>query len=368
MGRTLSTLATADERFGGASPVGVGVDYGTGVRVTGDRVLSDLFGESSAAVVDLESLGSTHRWVGSPATLSARRVLTHLMTDDTAYDLATRVLSRAGAPLAGPAAPAWPAPASPSQVGGTVFLGGGVLGSDVVGDVVAAARAVDSSKTARLVVLGGGSGSSSLVNAYGQAAKKAGWTGAVTTVVHGSKGWPGKDLGGATAVVLAGDDPVALASSMADPAFRDAVTTLVRTTPVVLADGTMTAVIGSRWSAKARPTASTLEDEGIAAYRATDAAWQAGLGLVPATLVPHLTDDYRWGRLYAGVTAAPQQLALGVAAGSALVLAPSGASVSGASVVVADGREGSYWTGANGALGAGGVVLDVFGDGEALHR
>ena len=35
-GRTLSTIATADER-GGTSPVGVGVDYGTGVRSTGDH-------------------------------------------------------------------------------------------------------------------------------------------------------------------------------------------------------------------------------------------------------------------------------------------------------------------------------------------
>jgi hypothetical protein len=50
------------------------------------------------------------------------------------------------------------------------------------------------------------------------------------------------------------------------------------------------------------------------------------------------------------------------------VLAPSGARVDGASVVVADGREGTYWTGSNGALGAAGVVLDVFGDAEPLHR
>ena len=106
----------------------------------------------------------------------------------------------------------------------------------------------------------------------------------------------------------------------------------------------------------------------LAAFRAGDAAWQPGLGLVPATLVPHLTDDYRWGRLYAGVAAAPAQLAVGVAAGTALVLAPSGPRVDGASVVVADGREGTYWAGANGALGAAGVVLDVFGDAEPLHR
>ncbi len=367
LGRSLSTIATADERLG-TSPVGVGVDFATGVRVTGDTTVSGVFGDSSVALIDFESLGATHTWVGSPATLSARRVLTHLMTEDTTYDLASRVFSRGGTALDAPAASAWQAPASPSAVSGTVFLGGGVLGSEVVDDVVAAARAVDASKTARLVVLGGGATSSSLTSAYAQAVKKAGWTGKVTTVVHGSKGWPGKTLTGATAVLLVGDDPVALASSMADPAFRGAVTQAVRSTPVVLADGTMTAALGARWSAKARPTPSTLEDEGIAAHRADDAAWQTGLALVPATLVPHLTDDFRWGRLYAGVAAAPGDLAIGVAAGSAVVLSPSSASVSGASVVVADGTDATSWVSANGSLGASGVVLDIFGDGELLTR
>ncbi len=370
-GRTLSTLATADERFDGKSPVGVGVDYATGIRDTGDTVLSDLFGESSAALVDLETLGATHSWVGSPATLSARRVLTHLMTDDSTYDLSTRTFAHGGTVVAAPSGAAWTPPASPSRVAGTVFLGGGVVGSAVIGDVVAAARAVSTAKQARLVVLGGGSGSSSLVNAYGQAVKKAGWAGSVTTVVAGSKGWSSKSLAGATAVVLVGDDPSALASTMADRAFRDAVTAAVRTTPVVLADGAMTAVLGSRWSATPNAAESdldALEAEGVAAFRADDAQWLPGLGLVPATLVPHLADDYRWGRLYAGVTAAPGELAVGVAAGSAVVLAPSGASVTGRSVVVADGREGRFWSGSNGAMGASGVVLDVFASGEALHR
>ncbi len=368
-GRTLSTIATADERTGGASPVGVGIDYATGIRDTGDTVLSGLFGESSVAVVDVETLHATHGWVGSPATLSARNVLTHLMTDGTTYDLQQRVFARDGLPTVVPGSPAWTAPASPSTVGGTVFLGGGTLGADVIGDVVTAARAVSSAKTAKLVVLGAGTGSSTLANSYAQAVKKAGWSGSVTTVVHGSKGWSNRSLAGATAVVLVGDAPAALATTMADPAFRDAVTAAVRTTPVVLADGAMTAVLGSRWSAKANAPESDLdaiEAEGVAAFRADDAAWLPGLGLVTATLVPHLTDDYRWGRLYAGVAATPGQLAVGVAAGSAVVLAPSGATVDGASVVVADGRQGSFWTGANGALGASGVVLDVFGDGEQL--
>ena len=368
LGRSLSTLASADERFGGASPVGVGVDYATGVRLTGDRTLSGVFGDSSVGLIDLESLGSTHTWAGSPATLSARRVLTHLMTEGTTYDLQTRTMTRSGSVLPLPSGAAWSAPASPSEVGGQVFLGGGALSDGVLREVVGAARAVNPAKTARLVILAAASGNTKEANAYGSALKKAGWAGQTATVVHGTSAWSASAVSGATAVVVVGDTPPALAQAMADPAFRSVVSTAVRRTPVVLTDGATSAVLGSRWSAKARPTAATLEDEGVAAYRAADAQWLPGLGLVRATVVPHLTDDFRWGRLTAGVTAAPTELGLGVAAASALVLGPDGARVSGASVVVADGREATTWTSANGAMGASGVVLDVFGSGERVAR
>ncbi len=367
LGRSLSSLATADERFAGRSPVGVGVDYATGVRVTGDRILSGVFGDSSVALIDLETLGSTHSWVGNPATLSARRVVTHLMTEGTTYDLTNRAMARGGAALPLPTGAGWSAPVSPSQVDGTVVLGGGALGDGVLREVVTAARAVDASKKARLVVLSA-SGSTKEANAYGQALRKAGWAGKVTTVVHGTRAWSASAVSGAAAVVVVGDTPPTLAQAMADPEYRSVVTTAVRRTPVVLTDGATSAVLGSRWSAKARPTEDTLEDEGIAAYRADDAQWLRGLGLVRSTVVPHLTDDFRWGRLQAGVAAAPRELALGVAADSALVLAPRGARVAGASVVVADGRQATTWTSANGALGASGVVLDVFGSGEAVAR
>ena len=40
----------------------------------------------------------------------------------------------------------------------------------------------------------------------------------------------------------------------------------------------------------------------------------------------------------------------------------------GPSVVVADGSGASSWVSANGAFGASGVVLDVFGSGDQLAR
>ena len=84
-----------------------------------------------------------------------------------------------------------------------------------------------------------------------------------------------------------------------------------------------------------------------------------------ATLVPWLNTDFGWGRLYDGVSADPSTLAVGLAAGSSVTLDAAG-SETGGSVVVADGRAGTYWTADNGSIGASGVVLDVFGPGEEL--
>ena len=72
-GRLLNVVAQSDDRFGGASRLGVGVDLVTGVRLTGDARLSDVWGASSAAIIDGETAGATHSWKGADRTLSERR-------------------------------------------------------------------------------------------------------------------------------------------------------------------------------------------------------------------------------------------------------------------------------------------------------
>ncbi|QIM20661.1 type 1 glutamine amidotransferase-like domain-containing protein [Phycicoccus sp. HDW14] len=364
LGRTLSTLATADEHFRGRSPVGVGVDYGTGVRATGDRTLSGVFGQGSVSVVDLETMCSTHAWGGALQTLSARRVLTHLMTEDQTYDLRTRTLTRGHATIAPPRGTPWRVPHVPGK--GTLVLGGGVLGSPVLDDVVARARAVDASTRGRLVVLGLGDGAATLGAEYADAARAAGWTGSVRVVTGDAVREDA--LRGATAAFVVGDDPASLGPALADRRVRAAVTTAVRRTPVVLTDGAVTGVVGERWSPVVRPSDDDLEDAGIAAFRADDARWQRGLGLVDATLVPHLASDNRWGRLYGSVAVDRRTPAIGVLDHSAVVLTSRGASTLGESVVVADGDEARTWTSANGSIGAANVLLDVFADGERLRR
>ncbi|HEX6149241.1 cyanophycinase [Nocardioides sp.] len=357
-GRTISTIATADERAA-TSPVGVGIDYGTGVRSTGDHTLSDVFGQGSVALVDLETLGATHEWVGDPAVLSARGILTHLLTTGSSYDLVSRTYSRGGTLLPNPTVSPWTTPADDNP--GTLVLGGGDVPVAGVGDVVAAASQGGVAKKDRIVVVV--VGAKKAASAYVKAVKAAGWTGSVATAAYGTKV---PDLTGARGVLVVAPDPVVVGSRLSEPAFRSWLTEVVTGHPAVLTDGAVTAALGEWYSPKRRSTSSgDREDLGIASFQAGDAAFQPGLGLVDATLVPWLNTEFGWGRLYAGVSATPETLAVGVNAGSSVTLAETGAATGG-SVVVADGRAGTYWTAENGAIGASGVVLDVFGPGEQL--
>lgn len=372
-GRLLSTLANSDARFGGESKIGVGVDYATGIHNTSDASLSQTFGATSAAVLDLESLSSPIAWVGPNKVLSTRNVVTHLLPPDdggpTAFDLTTRTVTRSGAALATPTPAAASGPSVPGAAG-TVYLGGDVVGSGsttvvsrFVADVKAAAAAGAQS---RIVVLAAASKDKKAINAYSGALKSAGWTGKVEVVEQGKKT---KVLTyGAAGVVLIGETPASVSTAFADPTFAAQVRSAVLTAPVALADRHLTAGLGTWFSTKADPTATNYEDEGIANFRTGDGAWQRGLGLVTGALVPSLTLDYRWGKLYDVGQLEPTQIAWGVSEDTAVRVAPGAAAtvIGDGSVVALDPRAAQFWTGPNGAIGAVNVLLSTYGDGEGL--
>ena len=369
-GRLLSTIATSDERFDGASRLGVGVDYATGLVDTGDVTLSGAYGQSSAALIDLETLGVTPAWRGTPEVLSARGILTHLMTPgDVAYDIPSRTLSIAGSPVATPAVAPRTGPSLPTGAG-TVVLGGDLSADLTTGAapfVTAAQKAAAAGADSRIVVISASAGDKKTAAAYAAGLADAGWAGSVDRVVWTKKGLPPVDLKGAAGVVVVAADPTTLSGAMGDSAFRGLVTLALREAPSFLADQHLTAALGSWWSPRPNPTSLDLEDQGIAAFRAGDGDWQPGLGLVDGIFVPRLTEDYRWGRLYDATRHSPDELAYGLGAGTALVLSSEGATVTGGgSVVVADGRGATFWTADNGAIGAANVVLDVLAPGEVL--
>lgn len=374
-GRLLSTLATSDEHFGGVSKVGVGVDYATGIENTGDRTLSHVFGASSAAVLDLESLSSPIAWVGPDNVLSTRNVVTHLLTPDAAYsassyDLSTRKLTLGRSTVKSPRPGRWHAP-SINRAKGAVYLGGDVLGEDttsVLRSFVAEARsAVRKPAQARIVVIALDPSESGAAQDYASALTEAGWTGKVEQTAYGAPHAVSTE--GATAVVLVGEDPTKIGAAVADRAFARYLTRAVTRTPVVLADRHAAAILGQSFSSKADPTGSNYEDEAIENFRTGDGQWRRGLGLVSGTIVPSLTYDYRWGKLFDAGQRDRNTAVLGLGEDTALRLGPRGsASVVGVgSAVVLDPTQARWWTGPNRAIGAANVLLNTFGAGDRVQ-
>jgi cyanophycinase-like exopeptidase len=194
----------------------------------------------------------------------------------------------------------------------------------------------------------------------------AGWTGDVDQIVYGQHALSASDLARAAGVLFVGGDQTALAAPVADRGFRSFVKAAISDAPVVMTDRAMTAAMGRWYSAVPEPIASTLEDQGVADFRAGAVPVRPGLGILPVALEPRLTVDYRWGRLYGLVRAHPDTLAFGVCSDTAIELNGSSASViGGLSVVSADGRSARFSAGGNGALAAFNVLLNVYAPGDS---
>lgn len=371
-GRLLSTVAESDTRFAGASRLGVGVDYATGVRNTNDATLSDVFGASSVAIIDMEGAGtSTPAWVGPSSLLSVRDVTTHLMPPGPVrFDLASRTLTLNGTRFTSPTAAPWVGPSAPDAQG-TVLLGGDVLGrgdAAVLAEVVRlAAASGPGAAGAPIAVVTPDSSDLGAARQYATALTSAGWVGGIEVVVKGDKALTAqRQLAG---VVFVGESPKSVSKALGNKKFREAATALALRTPVVLADRHMAAAFGPWWSLKADPTSENYEDEAIANFRTGDGNWQRGLGIVTQSVVPSLGYDYRWGKLYDHGQLAPQTIVHGVDLDTALRVTadPAGAGVVGSgSVVSLNPRHATWWTGPNGAIGVHDARLSVWAPGESV--
>ncbi|GAA1787121.1 Type 1 glutamine amidotransferase-like domain-containing protein [Nostocoides veronense] len=365
-GRSLSTIATADERFGGKSPVGVGVDYATSITNYGDRTLTQVVGNSGAATIDFESLGATHRWVGTERWLSARKVKVNLLTEGNDYDLVTRRLTLNGKTVGDVSGRAWSTPRSSAD--GILYVGGGVLGGGkVIPSVVKDAAAASANpQNGRVLILSADTRGTAA--AYGDKLKVAGWPGHIDQATFGKGSWASVNPGRYDAVLIVAVSPPQAAKAFGNATFRALAAKAFAAVPVVFADGPAAAYAGTRWSGEARPNGDNYEEKAGAAFKTSEAKWHAGAGVVGASIIPALNTDYVWGRLFNAVAVDKGELGLGISAGTAIRFHAGSATVVDGSVVVADGRDARTWVSSNGTLGAAGLVVDTFGPGEALRR
>jgi cyanophycinase len=372
-GRLVNAVAQSDDHFGGMSKLGIGVDYATGALLTNDASLSGVFGASSAAIIDFETAHATHSWEGTPATLSARNVVTDLIpAGDYAYDVTTRIGYAGGRPVRFTFPGPWAHGLLAAPGPGTLILGGGVAGDPsgpVMGQFVARAHATSLSK-AVLVTSGYPSigDANNAAATYSAAVAAAGWNGEVKTLIYGQDGFDLAALNGAAGVLFVGGDQSRLAGPLGDTAFTSFVHDAVAQAPVVMTDGAMSAAMGCWYLANPQVGNKDLADQAIAAFRADYATVKRGLGVVPgAAFEPQLTEDYRWGALYGLTMARPDTIAFGISGDTGLVLSSGAAKVAGSlSVAALDGRSATFGVGTNGAMAAFNVLLDTFAPGDVV--
>lgn len=369
-GRLLSITGESVERYGdqyGApGKLGVGVDWATGVVDEDDETLGEVFGYSSVTLMDYTT-ASTPQWVGERQTLSVRDVTTHLMPQGAmSYDVATRTPVLDSQPVAD----AQPAdlPALRTRGNGSLLLGGG-QNDDADSPVLA--RLVAQAGKGPIVVVAAGyddeADARDEAASYAEALAGAGWRGQVSVLVQGADRIGPAQLNKAAAVVLIGGDQALLGDAARDKGFAQAMHAAIARGPV-LTDGAATALMGDYYVTDADP-GSDYENDAIAEFQVGKVHLARGLGEVPGfTVQPTLTYDYHWGRLYNAAMQHPGMVSLGLSELTALELRHGAGTVVGErSVIAVDGRESTFFTGDNGAIGAVNVLLDAYAPGDRVE-
>lgn len=374
-GRLLSWVGQSVARYGEPGKLGIGVDWGTGLVVTDDALAADAFGVSSSAIIDA-SQATGLDWVGPRDTLSVEDVLTHLLAPGTGltYDVTDRTVSVDGTVVEPGARSALPDLSISGR--SSLWLGGGQNNRATSEPL---AEFVDAAQVARPASRGGSillatvaypdaDARDRAVTSYSAALRAVGWTGAIEAVDAGELS--SSAVARAAGLLVVGGDQSLLGEAASDQTLGRVLAQAVQQPGPVMTDDAATALLGSTYVADPTPGEAdrSFADDAIGMFRADEVDTRAGLGLVDGYhLEPWLTYDYRWGRLYGASYDRPEVVSLGISEQTALRVDRDGAELTGLrSAVLVDGRSAAWMVGANGALGAANVWMDVFGPGDLL--
>lgn len=383
-GRLVNMVAQSADRLGGHGLLGIGIDFGTGVAVENDSKLRRVFGASSAAVIDFKTADAAHRWTGGHKLLSARGVLTQILAPDPhlSYSLTQRMPELDGHPVPFHPPVPWRSCLFKTPGHAEIILGGGLADqgtTPALDEFVAALQAAHAKRA--VVVLAGDVKKDALRAAanYRRLLGAAGWKYPIEVRVwsraaHWHRASP------EAGYLLDSNNSAALAHSLADQPLPDYLHSIVSGAAVVLTEGAMTAAMGQRYGLATPVTGDDIASAAIASFRTNGIQTQRGLGFfATADLVPDLLRRRRWGTLYNLVSADRRTIAVGISESTAVVVKPRGSAecpavqvVGTHPVVVLDGRAATFRPGANGALSALNVLMDVFAPGDrlpgALHQ
>jgi cyanophycinase-like exopeptidase len=179
-------------------------------------------------------------------------------------------------------------------------------------------------------------------------------------------------LAAAQGVLLTAPDPATVLSSLdAAPTVKAGIDAAWRHGAAVLANDAAASAVSARFTADARPGASTAEIESaaIAEFHPSSVHLVGGLGWVGVGVEPGIVSNRHWGRLYSVVGAQVNHLAFGIDAGTAVEFGPGLTAprvVGDSAAVVLDGQYATFGAGTNDTLAAHWVILDTFVGGESI--
>ena len=379
--RLLNIVAQSDEIFDGESKVGVGLDWGTGIVQTGNTMLSDVFGYTSTAFIDMETLDASIEWVGEKETLSARNVLTSIFAqhEDASYDIDSRTFTVGGEEVVLEDQPGWNSNLLRAPGEGTLILGGNMAvdwdndGIDVFIDELK-----DNGSRRIAIVAAAGENSFQLRRLAAEYVRGLWFNGAspfsytVEVYIVDGPRWSqaeAEDLEGVGGVIFVGDDQQHLGSAVENRKLTEMVEYALENVPVVMTDGALTAAMGEWFVSSPDPTDDDYEDVASEAFMTDGLTFERGWGIIEdASFEPSLGWDNRWGRLYALAMEDPENIVFGIHEMTALVLDGSDATVEGdRSVTALDARGATFAEGENGAFSAFNVILDAFAPGDTVE-
>jgi cyanophycinase len=354
--------------------LGIGMDADTGAVITNEDTLTDVTGATATIIIDLQTYHASGHFAGPTNSLAIHGLTTHLIPPGGfGYDITHLRPLVDGHPLPAPTITgrSFDSLHLPSASYGPLILSGD-LRSDLSGSVTQRFVALSGGNNARLVVLTLGYAK----NTDSQADAKA-FASALQPLVTNPVQWFVVDskanqsaiqsaITGATGILVTAPDQSLVMNAFAS--VSSALRSAWAGGKTVLADNAAAAALGQAVSTDATPTSSSLEGDSMEDFLLSGVSIQPGLNWIPGVAVePRMVMDRHWGRVYNHLYRNHNLLGLGIDVNTAIEFTVTGTKVWGKNtVVVFDGRYGTYALGTNGALSERYILLDTYVEGEAI--
>jgi cyanophycinase-like exopeptidase len=348
----------------------LGMDAATGAVVTNYTTLRDVTGDTLGYVIDPLAYDAPLAYGGPNESLLTRDVAMHLLPPGSGFDFSTMTPDQGAGAIAAPSIQGRTYPAFTIPAGARpVTLSGGIVG-DPAGAVGSSFVVDAGGSTARIVVLAAGYAKT------GDAQTDAKKVVAALAPSVASATWFALDartkndaalaaVGQATGVVVIGRDRSVVLSQLDTPVWTTARDRWAAGKAALLLDNAAAAAAGQTLVDQA-PAADV---ESAATEDAVSVDTAAGLGLVGGiNVTPRLLPDQLWPQAFqlsrAGGTSV---VSVGIDVGTGIRVAGGTPTVIGDSAVaVIDGRQATWVTGDNDAIGAAWLLVDTYAQGSAL--